>query len=531
MMNRSNSGLKNQAVNIGRKAEAVKSRLISIFEQQRLYLPMREALLLLAKKGIPVYFYNRVGFLKGYAYPAEVKRRMSARLTFPKMYQDPERYASDLKSIFGSKYSPEYVAEIGKIPQVVKKDSQFCHEDYSSRYVNVVDGCRVTAYQPSDYTRTLHIYGRCGVFGYAVEDSDTMPSQIQKYLSEHGIKDVRVVNHGLWGGEDNLIEHNFLEDVLGFGPSDIVVFYMRAFHGKMMREFISCGMRYKDITKKWHASQKSPDGCYDRPGHMNADGYAVAAKLVAQDLIRNSFAPGKVLLKTGTEFSASHLTKYLKKNVDRGFESEVKKYTEEILCDYPAGESIKRCGAIVMNCNPFTVGHRYLIEYAAERVDRLYIFVVEENKSVFDFQDRFEMVRAGTKDLANVVVVPSGKFVISAYTFPEYFMKDYVKERDIDISGDIRIFCKYIAPALSIHTRFAGEEPLDPVTARYNETMAEILPAYGMEFSAIPRMTLKDHGVVNATAVRKLLEEKKYEEIREFVPETTYNILMERYAD
>ena len=516
---------------ITQKAEAVKSRLLSIAAQRKLYLPMHEALLLLARKGVPVYFYNRVGFLKDFQYPQEVQRRMKMRLSFPKMYQDPEKYEDDLKSIFGSKYSREYVQEIGKVPQVVKKGNRYCHEDYSSRYINVVNGFRVTEYQPEKASRTLHIYGRCGVFGYAVEDADTMPSQIQKYLAEHGVSDIRVVNHGLWGGEDNLIEHNFLEDVLGFGPSDIVVFYMRALNRKMMRDFVNCGMSYRDFTKKWHEAQKPLNCFYDRPGHMNEKGYALIASLIGGDLIRRSFAPRPAVTDPGKDFNAAHFTKYLKTNEDHEFTAEVRKYTDGILRDFPVTGKPGRCGAIVMNCNPFTLGHRYLIEYAAARVDRLYIFVVEENKSVFKFQDRFDMVRAGTEDLPNVAVVPSGRFVLSAYTFPEYFMKDYVKERNIDISGDIEIFCRYIAPALSISVRFAGEEPLDPVTAKYNETMAEILPEYNMEFCEIPRMTLDDQRIVNATEVRKLLAEKKYEELREYVPKTTLDVLMEKYAD
>lgn len=187
-------------------------------------------------------------------------------------------------------------------------------------------------------------------------------------------------------------------------------------------------------------------------------------------------------------------------------------------------------GSIVMNCNPFTLGHRYLIEYAAAKVDYLYIFVVEENRSYFDFKDRFDLVKKGTEDLKNVTVVPSGNFIISATTFPGYFYKSSLKEAKIDCSNDINVFAEYIAPALNIKLRFAGQEPLDPVTNQYNEGMAEILPKHGIKFDVIPRKKDDDGtGVISASRVRKCFEEGKLEEIRQLVPKSTYDYLAQRY--
>ncbi|MDO4191499.1 MAG: adenylyltransferase/cytidyltransferase family protein, partial [Bacteroidales bacterium] len=40
-------------------------------------------------------------------------------------------------------------------------------------------------------------------------------------------------------------------------------------------------------------------------------------------------------------------------------------------------------GCIVMNCNPVTKGHVYLIETAAKQVDTLHVFCVKEDASVF----------------------------------------------------------------------------------------------------------------------------------------------------
>lgn len=515
---------------IKNKIQAVKVHIESFFQQKDLYLPLHEAVLLLRKKGTPVFFFNRVGFIKDYPYPKEAQRRIDKKLSFPKMYSDPQKHEHEFREIFGEKFSWDYVDRIGRIPQVIKKSDKYCHEDCKSQYINVINGKRITVNQPTDFKRTIHIYGRCGVFGYAVEDADTMPSQMQKYFLDHGMEDVRVVNHGLWGGADYFIEHNFLEESLGFGQEDIVVFYIRRFRKKIMKDLMDLGMYYRDLTEDWHNMLEPVNCIYDKPGHMGAKGYESVATLIATDLIQQNFGSYKVNA-TDSAIETPHLTEYLKAHINTGFENEIKCYTDEILKNYPLEGDNCFCGAIVMNCNPFTKGHRYLIETVSKKVDRLYIFVVEEDKSFFRFADRFEMVQQGTKDLKNVVVIPSGRYVISAYTFPEYFMKDYVKEKAFDVSGDIEVFCKYIAPALSIKIRFAGEEPLDPVTKKYNEIMKQMLPDYGMKFCEIARFELDNGKVINATEVRRLLKEKLFDEMKEYLPLTTFDILMKKYTD
>lgn len=135
-----------------------------------------------------------------------------------------------------------------------------------------------------------------------------------------------------------------------------------------------------------------------------------------------------------------------------------------------------RIGSIVMNCNPFTNGHRYLIEESLRYVDLLIIFVVEEDKSVFTFDERLVLVNTGVSDLSNAMVVPSGQLILSQRTFPEYFLK--VEDEDIvrNVEYDITLFAEQIAPRLNITYRFVGEEPRDAVTNEYNLAMKRILP-------------------------------------------------------
>ena len=494
------------------------------------YFAMKDAFLLLAKKKVPVYFFNRIGREKvNYKYSPSAERRMRKRLSFPVMYENLDKYEDDLKELFGNLYNKDYVKQIGRIPQVIQKGDVYCHEDFTSKYVNVIEGKRVVSYQPETSLKTIHIYGRCGAFGYAVEDKDSIPSQMQLYLSEKGYKEIKVVNHGLWGGTDEYLDHNFILDSTGFKEGDIIVFYRMHIDKPLLAKWEALGVIYKEITHEWHKFPEAKWCFYDKPGHMNNIGYKNVAKLMCDYLISNHFMCGLVDGLDKKIIKSDHLNDYLKNRKNNDFEKEIKEYVDSILEANPLPNSDYKCGSIVMNCNPFTKGHRYLIELAASKVERLYVFVVKEDKSFFKYEDRFEMVRQGTSDLDNVVVVSSGKFIISSLTFPEYFMKDYVKEKDFDVSMDVETFCKYIAPPLHIQKRFAGEEPFDPVTKNYNENMERILPRYGMEFCEIPRLSLDDKRVINATEVRRLLKNRDFETISEYVPLSTLKILKDKY--
>ncbi|MGN0625796.1 MAG: [citrate (pro-3S)-lyase] ligase, partial [Oscillospiraceae bacterium] len=128
-------------------------------------------------------------------------------------------------------------------------------------------------------------------------------------------------------------------------------------------------------------------------------------------------------------------------------------------------------GAIVANCNPFTLGHRYLVEQAASRCDTLHLFVLSEDKSVFPAEVRYELVREGVQDLKNVFLHHSSDYLISSAVFPTYFIKDKSKAADANCELDIRIFCEFFAKELGITKRFVGSEPFCPVTNAYNQAM------------------------------------------------------------
>ena len=186
-------------------------------------------------------------------------------------------------------------------------------------------------------------------------------------------------------------------------------------------------------------------------------------------------------------------------------------------------------GCIVMNCNPFTKGHLYLIEESLKKVDALYIFCVEEDKSFFSFSERITMIKKGTQHLASrISVIPSGKFIISTHTFPEYFSKEEFNV-EADPTADILIFCGIISRELNIKHRFVGEEPTCRVTRSYNDTMLRILPDFDIAITVIPRMIHGD-SAISASRVRHLLKNKNWTELEKLTPATTFHYLKRRYA-
>ena len=190
-------------------------------------------------------------------------------------------------------------------------------------------------------------------------------------------------------------------------------------------------------------------------------------------------------------------------------------------------------GVIVMNANLFTLGHRYLIEQASlsfrapEGRRNLTIIPVKEDASRFPYTERIAMLRAGAGDIVDVV--EGSDYQISAATFPTYFLKDLSDAAETQMRLDIDLFGRHIAPALGARVRFVGTEPADPLTARYNALLKELLPNYGVQLVEIPRLTIEQP--VTATEVRALLDEGRFKEASALTPASTWPYLLAELAE
>ncbi len=178
-------------------------------------------------------------------------------------------------------------------------------------------------------------------------------------------------------------------------------------------------------------------------------------------------------------------------------------------------------GAVVVNCNPFTLGHRYLIEQAAKDCGRLLVLVVAGDRSSIPGATREALVRAGTKDLSNVSVASGGAYCVSGATFPSYYLKEKSRATEVQAALDAELFAAKIAPAFSIRTRFVGSEPFCPVTAAYNRALASILNRHGIGLVELERKGVGGQAI-SASAVRAAIREGRVESIKRLVPETTF---------
>lgn len=417
-----------------------------------------------------------------------------------------DEFVKDVNWLF-----PEYYN--GDVPMLV---------DHTSKNLNIVGGHRVTVGIPENASHIIFTFGPSVIFGYRTDDEHTVTSCIQKEFNRYynGESPYQLMNCSFAGGQNFIaMRRSFLAHKPQNG--DVVIFF-HWLDAALLRDVFGDEFYYFDPQKEQHL--------FDRPHEYG----------------EYLFADSVHLMPAGNELLGKYVAKYL---IDTGILEEDKATVKSTDVDAininitgePKSEQLHDyinmiikskavVGAIVMNCNPFTLGHRYLIEYASQKCDRLYIFAVEEDLSYFPFDDRIELIRKGVSDLKNVTVLPSGKFIISRTTFPAYFEKEgSTDDTIIDASSDIEIFAEQIAPNLNISVRFAGEEPLDNVTRQYNAQMKMILPRYGIDFEIIPRKEINGE-VVSASRVRRLLKEKNFAEIEKIVPKTTLEYLKDKFG-
>ncbi|MBO5596711.1 MAG: triphosphoribosyl-dephospho-CoA synthase [Bacteroidales bacterium] len=190
-------------------------------------------------------------------------------------------------------------------------------------------------------------------------------------------------------------------------------------------------------------------------------------------------------------------------------------------------------GVVVMNANPFTLGHQYLLEQAAAQVDRLVVIPVKEDVSAFTYEERLAMIRAGaaTVSASPVIVADGSDYQISAATFPTYFLKDLSDAARTQMQLDLDLFARHIAPALGATVRFVGSEPLDALTAGYNALMQERLPVRVVEIPRLCHSAQREESVISASLVRQALEQGSYSRAAALCPESTRPYLLAFLAD
>lgn len=224
-------------------------------------------------------------------------------------------------------------------------------------------------------------------------------------------------------------------------------------------------------------------------------------------------SPNAILMETGVGGIEKYSEELRVKSEELGVKGEELKNDESVVSN-----ARKPIGAIVMNANPFTLGHRFLVEQSSELVERLYVVVVREDCSMFSYNERKAMVSQGVRDIGNVVVVDGSDYAVSAATFPTYFLKQLSDATDTQIILDLDIYRRRIAPALGATIRFFGSEPTDPLTRRYNELMHQQL---GEEHVHEIQRKQQQGSAISASRVRKAMMEGCLWDAIQLVPPTT----------
>ncbi len=404
-------------------------------------------------------------------------------------------------NILDGKWSgKDFFDDFYKIRLVANKGS-FHIADMETPCINIKNHKRIVPNIPKETRRKAFLFGPCNVFGAYVSDEQTIEAHLQKICVNNGCLDIEVVNCGLMGPE-RCLDSIFVTEIKS---EDIVIILTPGFDWIFKERFPES---YKGCLSDVYDRFEHPtDHFLDNVRHCDGEVNEAIAERIWVDLEHALQKENE-----GESYSLFGASYFVSPEVRRYFDG----YFEKYFCNY---ESRGIVGAIVMNCNPFTNGHRYLVEYASNKVDKLIVFVVEEDKSYYPFAQRLEMVKQGVEDIENVIVVPSGRYIISKETFAQYFEKeDAIDVEDMDY--DIYLFGDVVAKNLGISKRFVGDEPTDMVTAKYNERMKEILPEFGVDVEIIERKQI-DGDVISATKVREAYKLEDWKTIARLCPEST----------
>lgn len=406
-----------------------------------------------------------------------------------------------------SYYSDDYVRSIFTGADVIERNGTYVQADLSSTYVNVCGGMRVTTDQPDVYVHSVHFIGSSYIYGFGVEDKHTIPSCVQRKINDSNLP-YCCLNHGIRGLE--FCDYLNKMKTIPVSKHDFVIIYL-----KDEQQIKDCLMRRKVPyidTNEYLWDYRMDSIFFDWGSHLNYKGNIAVANIIYALLFQN-------LRNETLHFSQEVSLDIVETEEMNDWLGKISKEVQ----DMKSGT----IGAIVPHCNPFTYGHYHLIQIASQIVDHLYVFVISEDRSEFPFSDRYHLVKEGVRDLKNVKVLPSGRYIISTVTFPEYFSKDTNQSITMDPTTDVEIFGNKIARALNIQYRFVGEEPKDAVTRQYNKCLRSVLPKYGVKLIEIPRIE-KNGNIVSASLVRKLYHEDGWEMLKQYVPYNTLQYLKDR---
>lgn len=183
----------------------------------------------------------------------------------------------------------------------------------------------------------------------------------------------------------------------------------------------------------------------------------------------------------------------------------------------PEGTSL-----VVLNANPFTTGHRYLVSLARSRSRHVLVLVIQgrpesggrgnhENTGiVFPFGERLRMTKEGLSDMDGITVIPSGPYVISRDDFPADFLSDEMGKVPAHAALDSMVIC-HVCNSLGIRSIFAGDEPRDEMSEIHLNALRTACAGSGIQLRVAERKRLGER-YISSSMVRQDIADGNMEE-------------------
>ena len=402
---------------------------------------------------------------------------------------------SSAQGFYGELNTGNYAAEVGKLYFDVESNNVYTRmKDIRSRYLNIVNGERVTIGQPAESDRTIWCFGPCVIIGGFVEDQYTIESILQNKINEDGYS-CKVVNCGCHETPYQEMIHIASTPMK---PGDIVIMCVDN------RSIV--GTESIDMMELLDKNNAPVEWLLDHPAHCNHKVNMIYANELYDRMQRDGILSAEV---QQTDHS-SMLTRDL----------AVKSLYLDLHFNNYYPKKGQKVGGICIHGNPFTLGHRYLIETASKLMDEIICQILEDEVGVFSYAERFAMAVEGTRDLPNVKIVPGGPFQATRNVFREYFIK--VEPTDIreSATADTLIFAEIIAKRLGISYRFLGDEKHNPKMQFANGLVKELLPPYGIHVVELPRAQAGGQPI-SASLARSAAAVGDIKTLLQNIPETT----------
>lgn len=402
---------------------------------------------------------------------------------------------SSAPGFYGELNTGNYAAEVGKLYFNLESNNVYTRmKDTKSRYLNIVNGERITIGQPAEADRTIWCFGPCFIIGGYVEDKYTIESILQKKINEDGYS-CKVVNCGCYETHYQEMIHIMSTPMK---PGDIVIMHV-------VNRPIT-GTESIDMMELLDKNNAPAEWMLDLPVHCNHK----VNRIYADDLYERMKRDGILNADVQKMDHPSMLTRDLAVN---------SLYLDLHYNNYHPKEG-QIVGSVGMHGNPFTLGHRYLIETASKQVDQLFCLLIEDELGIFSYAERFAMAVEGTRDLPNVKIVAGGPFQATRNVFQEYFVKVEPTDMRESATADTLIYAEIIAKRLGITYRFLGDEKHNPKMQFFNELMKNLLPAYGIHVVELPRAQAGGRSI-SASLARKAASVGDRKTLLQNIPETT----------